>query len=592
MCFLRHEIESEDIIRLAREGFGKDRGSSAIRKDCHKSVHKDEPTAATLISSTTGAKLSCSFCDSPHLSQDGQKLSDMSYEDRKSQVIRKRCCLVCLKVGHLAKECHSRVRCLICKRRHYPLLCPDLRKEKETNFSSKDRTTDNEWKSTETLLANLPSEHEIYLKTIMIRLRNRDKKVCVRELLDDGSQRSYIEKNLAAEPFLSPSGREIFSQGPFGGGIFPASEHKRYVVNVESLNHKYATSLSLFEQQKICSTLPRIHDRKLLSELASRGIKLTDVGRDSLPIRVLLGADILGSILTGRIGVISSGVSAVETLLGWTILGLGKKRKVVNLVTLSLQNMDVPKMWDSEVLGIIDPIEKKNERLLEEETLPHFKETIRICEGQRYEVALPWLAGHPALYDKYDAAEYRLCTATKRLINENYFEAYDNVFKQWESEGIIEAVPIDQLAKEVHYLPHRPVIKPSSNTTKVHPVSDASFKKPGFASLNECLSVGPSLIHKILPLLLRFRFGAIGVIADMEQAFLQIRWRTNDIGVLRFLWRELKNENLSSLSSSLRRFFQPFSVECHYKLPSRTRKIPDREPQEDNWSFKRKTLRG
>ncbi|XP_055933000.1 uncharacterized protein LOC129963021 [Argiope bruennichi] len=295
------------------------------------------------------------------------------------------------------------------------------------------------------------------------------------------------------------------------------------MVNVESLNRKYSTPLSVLEQQKICSTLPRIHDRKLLSEFASRGIKLTDVGigRDSPPIRVL-GADILGSILTGRIEVLSSGVSAVETLLGWTILGLGKKKEVGNLITLSLQNMDVPKMWDLEVLGITDPIEKINESLLEEETLTHFKETIRICEDQRYEVALPWLAGHPALYDKYDAAESRLHTATKRLINENYFEAYDNVFKQWEAEGIIEAVPIDQLAKEVHYLSHRQVIKPSSNTTKVRPVFEVSFKKPGFASLNECLSVDPSLIHKILPLVLRFRSGAIGVIADVKQAFLQI----------------------------------------------------------------------
>ncbi|GFY05343.1 uncharacterized protein TNCV_2207891 [Trichonephila clavipes] len=92
------------------------------------------------------------------------------------------------------------------------------------------------------------------------------------------------------------------------------------MVNVESLNHKYATPFSF------------------------RATK--DVGRDSPPIRVLLGADILGSLLTGRIEVLSSGVSAVEALLGWAILGLGKKREVVNLVTLSLQNMDVPKMWD------------------------------------------------------------------------------------------------------------------------------------------------------------------------------------------------------------------------------------------------------
>ncbi|GFX90417.1 integrase catalytic domain-containing protein [Trichonephila clavipes] len=56
MCFLRHEVESEEMICLAREVFGRDRGSDAIPKDCQKSVHKDEPTTATLISSTTGAK--------------------------------------------------------------------------------------------------------------------------------------------------------------------------------------------------------------------------------------------------------------------------------------------------------------------------------------------------------------------------------------------------------------------------------------------------------------------------------------------------------------------------------------------------------
>ncbi|GFY40659.1 DUF1758 domain-containing protein [Trichonephila inaurata madagascariensis] len=190
------------------------------------------------------------------------------------------------------------------------------------------------------------------------------------------------------------------------------------------LEEKYFLKDSLEEEFPLLLSIRDIW--KLLSELASRGIKLTDVGRDSPPIRLLLGADILGSILTGRIEVLSSGVSEVEILLGWTILGLGKKREVVNLVTLSLKNMDVPKMWDLEVLGITDPIEKKNESLLEEETLVHFKETIRICEDQRFEVALPWLAGHHALYDKYDAAESRLRTATKCLINENYFEAYHN----------------------------------------------------------------------------------------------------------------------------------------------------------------------
>ncbi|GFX57307.1 uncharacterized protein TNCV_3914711 [Trichonephila clavipes] len=149
--------------------------------------------------------------------------------------------------------------------------------------------------------------------------------------------------------------------------------------------------------------------------------------------------------------------------------------------------------------------------------MTHFNETLRVCEGQRYEVTIPWLAGHLALCDKYDLAESKLRNITKRLIRENNFEDYHAVFQQWELEGIIESVPNYQCTELTHYFPHRPVFKPSSITTKVRSVFDASFKQPGYASLNECLSVGPSLIHQILPLLLRLSSGNIGEDAKLDK---------------------------------------------------------------------------
>ncbi|XP_054723442.1 uncharacterized protein LOC129233439 [Uloborus diversus] len=213
------------------------------------------------------------------------------------------------------------------------------------------------------------------------------------------------------------------------------------------------------------------------------------------------------------------------------------------MVTLTLQNTELPKFWDLEVLGIKDPIERKNKILLEEETLTHFKETLEVLEGGRYEVALPWLSGHPPVYDMYDVAESRLRSVTKRLLKENIYDVYDDVLRQWQREGIIEAVPQDEISKPGHYLPHRPVIKPSSATTKVRPVFDASFKRPGYASLNECLSVGPSLSEQIPPLLLRFSTGSIGVIADIKQAFLQLSVKPEDRDFLRFLWWNFKDRS-------------------------------------------------
>ncbi|GFT28158.1 uncharacterized protein NPIL_599581 [Nephila pilipes] len=251
MIFLRHEVEGEEHRFLAETSFG----DGMKRKESRKPPLRDEPTAATLIANTSVGRNQCIFCERAHASQDCQKISNLAYEDRKGQVMRKRCCLVCLKPGHMAKRCHSSVKCLICGRRHYALLCPDLRKDK---ISSKSREVDEEQHSTETLLTNLPLERKIYLKTITVRLRHKNKEVCVRALMDDGSHRSYIVKSLVAELDLSPSGTEVLSQGLFGGGISPSMEYGRFTVTVESLDRKYSTSMSFLGQPKICSTLPRI----------------------------------------------------------------------------------------------------------------------------------------------------------------------------------------------------------------------------------------------------------------------------------------------------------------------------------------------
>ncbi|GFS44078.1 transposable element Tc1 transposase [Nephila pilipes] len=232
MIFLRHEVEGEEHCFLAETSFG----DGMKRKESRKPPLRDEPTAATLIVNTSVGRNQCIFCERTHASQDCQKISNLAYEDRKGQVMRKRCCLVCLKPGHMAKRCHSSVKCLICGRRHYALLCPDLRKDK---ISSKSREVDEEQYSTETLLTNLPLERKIYLKTITVRLRHKNKEVCVRALMDDGSHRSYIVKSLVTELDLSPSGTEVLSQGLFGGGISPSMEYGRFTVTVESLDPSF-----------------------------------------------------------------------------------------------------------------------------------------------------------------------------------------------------------------------------------------------------------------------------------------------------------------------------------------------------------------
>ncbi len=65
---------------------------------------------------------------------------------------------------------------------------------------------------------------------------------------------------------------------------------------------------------------------------------------------------------------------------------------------------------------------------------------------------------------------------------------YDAVLRMYEKEGICEEVPPSQL-KSIHptyYLPHHPVVRESSSSTKIRPVFDASAASYNGKSLNDC----------------------------------------------------------------------------------------------------------
>ena len=55
-------------------------------------------------------------------------------------------------------------------------------------------------------------------------------------------------------------------------------------------------------------------------------------------------------------------------------------------------------------------------------------------------------------------------------------------------------------------------------------------------SLNECLSRVPLILENMCALLLRFRTKKIGIIPDIEKAFLQVGLQEHNQNVARFLW--------------------------------------------------------
>jgi len=280
-----------------------------------------------------------------------------------------------------------------------------------------------------------------------------------------------------------------------------------------------------------------------MNELKRKQIWISDLGEGSPEIEVLLGADAFSKLMTGQTLSLSNGLTAIETALGWTLMGECKEMIPTSIENLAMTVTDmqiteasVDQLWNLEKIGICDPVETLSKTEREEMAKSHFLETVTQASDGSYSVSLPWTNGKIDVPDNKRVAVCRLERVSDNLIKMDQFEDYGKIFNSWLEEDIVEIVPEEQLSKPCHYLPHRPVFKPESLTTPIRPVFDASCKTGRAPSLNDCLEKGPNLIDLIPSIIMRFRMGKYGVISDIRKAFLMIKVHTDDQDFMRFLW--------------------------------------------------------
>ena len=135
--------------------------------------------------------------------------------------------------------------------------------------------------------------------------------------------------------------------------------------------------------------------------------------------------------------------------------------------------------------------------------------------GWFYETNLIWKDHHRLLRNNKSNSFGRLSGLMKNLTHRNQLERYDNITQDKIKEDIVEKV--DEICKQevtkgekVFYLPQRPVIRESAETTKPRIVYNASSKPiKKSASLNDCLEAGPPLQNSIWDVLIRSRFKSI-----------------------------------------------------------------------------------
>ncbi|KAF2888439.1 hypothetical protein ILUMI_17734, partial [Ignelater luminosus] len=386
-------------------------------------------------------------------------------------------CFNCLIPGHNTQACKFNSKCQWCGKKHSILLCREiLNKDKSLReTTSEDLNKHNK----EANLANASLIPEVCLQTIRLILKNDNKERVVRAVMD---------------------------------------------------NNEYACNFMAFNQDIICHGIPSINNGPWVHELVKRNIILTDVGQSTDPIEVLIGADVIGNLMTGKLHNLECGITAVETKLGWTSMGKkpteenSKNDAALIVTSMFLQEADISNLWSLDVMGITDPVKTKSGERAQEEICERFRQAATINENERYEICLLWKESHPNSETNKEIAQKRLLITTEKLKRQGLYEEYDQVFMKWFKEGIIEKVTVEEENLWGHYRPHRHVLKENS-TTRLRPVFDASAKSKNGVSLNQCLETEKE----------------IRVISDIEQEFLQISITPRDRNVLIFLWWNKNN---------------------------------------------------
>ncbi|GFY45245.1 integrase catalytic domain-containing protein [Trichonephila inaurata madagascariensis] len=192
MKFLSIEVSSEDRIKLARNSFDSEKfnykkklgnlSTTATAADLFNSNFKNRKDFKFKNSNDN-----CIFCEKMHASENCCEAASMLYDVKKNAVIKRGVCYICLKRGHMSHSCRSDVKCIICNKRHYAVLCSKLplRSGLETESASVENSTTAS-SSSSNVLANQACTSEVLLQTLVVVLQNGNHKSLSNILLNPG----------------------------------------------------------------------------------------------------------------------------------------------------------------------------------------------------------------------------------------------------------------------------------------------------------------------------------------------------------------------------------------------------------------------
>ena len=516
------------------------------QQDPRKPRPGNRPTSANTL--FAGQEKNCAFCMNTHQHENCSKVTNV--QERKRLIGKYGRCFNCLRKGHRARDCKTKIICKRCDAKHHTSLC-----EAPVESSQGERVSSSQEVSSQCVHSSVGGTGRVALQTAQALVKGKGN-TRVRALFDSASHKSFITSCVVKALGLQTIRTEWLAVSTFGQQAKESQQRDVVQLELMPVQGGKAVHVEAFVVPEISNIQNESLEVVKYHYPHLEGLWLSDVCRNKerLEIDILVGADFLRSFQTGRVvrGEPDQPV-AIETEIGWVLSGPlrrgtveteGEQESQVNFVGRDMLqanslNKEVSKLWDLESLGISQT----------EEVYEEFVDSISF-NGSRYLVKLPWKEGHPVLPDNYKLSSSRLNSQLRKLRKEpEVLKEFDAVIQEQLQKGIIEKVASLEESDKTYYIPHLAVIRRQAETTKLRVVYDASAREGAKGtSLNDCLHVGPSLNPLLFDILARFREKRTTLVADIEKAFLNIEVDKADRDCLRFLWPEDINDANAKVS--------------------------------------------
>lgn len=525
-------------------------------------THRKHDQEVNTFTTGSTSQFACKLCNANHSLRSCPQFLDLDATSRFEFVNKNKICLNCLSYTHFRKDCTSKFVCSQCKRNHHSLLHMSSRKspprdntqvnvnftnpEEIPTISRQDNTLSENLTSTFFTSGKSSSTPNTLLPTAIVQISHNSDNFHTRAFLDQGSEKTFISKDLQQRLRL-PTERRSFEISGMGGNIVATSNYLCHLT-LYSEKHDRHLRIKAIVVPKITRLLPNFLIPKESFDL--RDLEPMNLADPQFyrprQVELLIGSDILPEILMDGVKKFGNSLMAQSTIFGWVLSGPVPCEKVGSFsIAVSEENEDpiatqLRKFWEQEELS-------SNQQLSKDDNFCEslFKNTTTRNPEGRYIVRLPFKSEFPkdltlglsrtTALVQYLHMEQSL--RRKSIIADTYNKVLEeylllNHMKPTSSQEFLHKGSCTS-----YYLPHHSVLKPESTSTKVRVVFNASKRTSSGYSLNDVLHIGPTLQSDLMMILLNWRFYKFVFSGDIEKMYRQILVHPDDCDFQRILHR-------------------------------------------------------